>query len=263
MRLTVSLEGVGVLGPGMPDWPATAAVLAGRVPYARTRTVLPLPELLPAAERRRAGRVIRLALAAGMEAVRHSGREAASLASVFTSSGGDGDNCHALCEALADPQRMISPTRFHNSVHNAAAGYWSIACGCTEASTTLCAYDASLTAGLMEAAVQVNQYGRPVLLVAYDADYPPPLQAFRSIEDAFGVGLVLAPPGTAASRAQLTVSLSFAPADRLGNSQIESLRASSPAARGLPLLESLALGRNGCVHLDYLDGRSMAVEVHA
>ena len=35
----------------------------------------------------------------------------------------DCDNVHAICESLATPERQVSPTRFHNSVHNAAAGW--------------------------------------------------------------------------------------------------------------------------------------------
>ena len=50
----------------------------------------------------------------------------------------------------------ISPTRFHNSVHNAAAGYWGIATGATAAANALCAYDASFGAGLLEALTQVH-----------------------------------------------------------------------------------------------------------
>jgi hypothetical protein len=155
--LAAAIEGIGALGPGLDSWLSTAAVLAGTRGYEPARTVLPAPSALPAAERRRAGRVIKLALAVGAEAVAQSGRPAQSLPSVFASSGGDGDNCHEICAALTAAERSISPTRFHNSVHNAAAGYWSIANGCTEASVTLCAYDGSFAAGLLEALSQVAQ----------------------------------------------------------------------------------------------------------
>jgi hypothetical protein len=261
--LTVAIEGVGVLGPGLPDWPASAAVLAGRASYQPLRTVLPAPSVLPPAERRRAGRVIKLALAIGAEAVAHAGRDPRSLASVFTSSGGDGDNCHEMCVALADSERLISPTRFHNSVHNAAAGYWGIGYGCTEASVTLCAYDASFAAGLLEAATQVTQQSRPVLLLAYDSDYPPPLQNHRRIADAFGLSLLLAPAGAVAALATLRLTLSQETASSLARPELEALRLSCPAARGLPLLEHLAQSRSGRVILDYLDSVRLAVEIVA
>ena len=39
----------------------------------------------------------------------------------------NGQVIHEICEALATDEREVSPTRFHNSVHNASAGYWGIA----------------------------------------------------------------------------------------------------------------------------------------
>ncbi len=259
--LSGCIEGIGVLGPGLPDWPTCAAVLAGTSPYQSARTVLSEPEALPPAERRRAGRVIKLALAIGAEALAHAGHEASGVPSVFSSSGGDGDNCHEICEALAGSERRISPTRFHNSVHNAAAGYWSIAHACTEASVTVCAYDASFAAGLIEALSQIAHDGRPVLLFAYDADYPPPLQQQRTIADAFGVSLLLGPPESPCALANLKVQLCRQASSLLDSPQLEALRRSNPAARSLPLLQLLAQSRGGSVVLDYLDGISLAVEV--
>jgi 3-oxoacyl-(acyl-carrier-protein) synthase len=140
--------------PGLNDWPHAAAVLAGHAPYASARTVLPPPAGLPPAERRRT-RPSRVALAAGLEAAAASGRDAATLATVFSASGGDGQNCHAICETLAGDDRQLSPTRFHNSVHNAPAGYWSIATRAMATSNVLCAHDGSFAAGLLESLCQV------------------------------------------------------------------------------------------------------------
>ena len=92
-------------------------------------------------------------------------------------SGADGDNCHALCEQLATDDRQISPTRFHNSVHNAAAGYWSIATQSMAPCQVLCAYDASFGAGLLDALAQVVVDRQPTLLIAYDSEYPEPLHS--------------------------------------------------------------------------------------
>jgi hypothetical protein len=275
-ELVACIEGVGVLGPGLSDWHAAVAVLTGTRRYAAARTVLPLPAALSATERRRAGRLVRLALAVGAEAVRQSGREARSLPSVFSASSGDGDTLLAICETLSGSERLISPTRFHNSVHNAASGYWSIAQDCMEASTALCAHDASFGAGLLEALAQVAQTQRPVLLVAYDAEYPPPLYAKRPIPDAFGVALVLGSEPSDAAIATLRVNLSVEPADTMSDPLLETLRVSIPAARALPLLERLARtmggvgaaggaddggARAGHVVLDYLDTARIAVEV--
>jgi len=260
-KLSACIEGIGVLGPGLRDWPASAEVLTGASPYIAARTVLPPPDALPAAERRRAGRVIKLALGVGAEAVSQSGRDARALPGVFSSSGGDGDNCHAICEALAGSERLISPTRFHNSVHNAVAGYWSIAYGCAEASVTVCAFDASFAAGLLEASSQVAHNGSPVLLLAYDVDYPSPLFEQRPIADACGLSLLLSPADSPKALAVITLSLSQQPATRFDNPELESLRLSIPAARGLTLLQQLAHSRSGTVFLDYLDTARLAVEI--
>ena len=127
---------------------------------------------------------------------------------MFSSSGGDGLNCHLLCEALAGPDRLLSPTRFTNSVHNAAAGYWHIATHSMAPSTSLCAFDASFGAGLLEAAVQACSTPGPLLLVAADTPYPAPLHAARPLPDSMGLAMVLsAAPLRAPPRASLHIEL--------------------------------------------------------
>ncbi|MGA2397553.1 MAG: beta-ketoacyl synthase chain length factor [Steroidobacteraceae bacterium] len=260
MRIEAYVAGIGVLGPGLDGWPESRGVLAGERPYAPVPTVLPPPALLSATERRRTGRVVRLALAIAAEAVAHAGAEAAQLRSVFTSSTGDGQNCHELCESLAEVAPEVSPTRFANSVHNAAAGYWSIATSAMQPSTVLCAFDGSFCAGLLEALVQVVVDEEPILLVSYDADYPPPMHAKRPVPDAFGTALVLAPRREPGSLARLEATLSKEPPERLAG-PLETLRRSNPAARAVPLLKHLAIGEPARTVLEYLDGLSFAVEI--
>jgi hypothetical protein len=150
--MQVFVEGVGILGPGLPGWEASRGMLAGWQPYTATPTVLTASPLLPPAERRRCVPTVRLAMAVGAEAVAHAGRDLADVATVFTSSSGDPHTIHQILETLASDQRELSPTRFHNSVHNAPAGYWSIATRSREPSTSLSRDDESFQAGLLEAA---------------------------------------------------------------------------------------------------------------
>jgi hypothetical protein len=162
---------------------------------------------------------------------------------------------------LASSERFISPTRFHNSVHNAPAGYWSIAAQAMAASTSLAAYDASFGAGLLEALVQVRSSGTPCLLIAYDTAYPEPLFAKRPIPDAFAVALVLAPERSVRTIARLTLAFTDGDADRCAIPALETLRASNPAARALPLLAALAQRRAAPVVVDYLGPPQLAVQV--
>jgi hypothetical protein len=261
MNLSVCINGIGLLAPGLESWPAACEVLAGRATYAPAPTVLPAPAVLPPAERRRASRLVKTALGAGLEAASHAGADAAALATVFSSSSGDGHNCHAICETLASDDRSVSPTRFHNSVHNAAAGYWGIATGAMAPSQVLCAYDAGFAAGLLEAAVQVATAQTPVLLVVYDAEYPEPIHAKRPVPDAGGVALLLAPARGAQSLAAVKVSLGDTPVARMPEAALEKLRTDIPALRALPLLQLIARAQAGAASLEYLAPLSLQVEV--
>jgi len=261
MKIEAYVAGIGVLGPGIGGWPDARAILSGERRYECAPTELPPPSLLPATERRRTGRPVKLALAVALEATTRAGALPAQLHSVFSSSGGDGRICHELCDSLAQPVREISPTRFSNSVHNAAAGYWSIATGATGASTVLCAFDGSFCAGLLEALVQATVDEERILLVAYDTEYPEPLHAKRPIPDAFGAALVLTPRREPGSLARLGAVLGTECAEPLADARLEALRRSIPAARALPLLRHLALRRRARTVLEYLGAPNLAVEV--
>ena len=249
--LTAYVTGIGLIAPGLPDWTTAASVLRGEQPHVSAPTVLPVPELLPPAERRRASRVIKLSLGAGLEAVKQAGADASTLATVFAASGADGHNCHALCEQLAGEDRQISPTRFHNSVHNAAAGYWGIATRAMAPCQVIGAFDASFGAGLLDALAQVAVDGQPVLLIAYDSEYPAPLHAKRDTPDCGAVALLLSPRAEGALGA-ITVAPTKAAAEPLAEASLELLRGAIPAMRALPLLRRVARADAGAVVLDYL-----------
>ena len=263
MRLSAYIAGVGFLGPGLNDWPDAVAVLTGVRSYLPVPTVLPVPSGLPPAERRRTGRLVRLALGVALEATTRAATDPKMLPSVFASSGGDGLICNEICSALAQATREISPTRFSNSVHNAAAGYWGIATGAMTDANVLCAYDASFAAGLLDAITHSAVENRDTLLVAYDTEYPEPLHAKRPLPDALGVALVLTRERSAHALALIDVSLNDARCDTMPDAALEALRTSIPAARALPLLSELAHGRNGRVVLDYLDDCSVVVDITA
>jgi hypothetical protein len=264
--MRVFVEGVGLRGPGLEGWRASAAVLAGAQNYRAAALVVPPAELLPANERRRAVPTVRLALAVGVEALANAGREALDVASVFTSSSADGVTINEILQALTTVEREISPTRFHNSVHNAPSGYWSIATQSQEPSTSLCAFDASFAAGLLEAAGQAVVERRPILLVAYDIPYVPPLAAVRPLSAAFGTALVLAPRRTERTIGRLEIALDHRQgrdATVMTDGGLEALRNGAPAARSLPLLAALARGAADTVVIDGAAGNRMVISLVA
>jgi hypothetical protein len=266
--IAAHVRGVGLIGPGLSSWPQARAVLAAETPYDAARTIVPMPQRLPAAERRRAGAAVKIALAAGEAACAHAQADPRELATVFAASSGDGANCHALCETLAHPKpadRLVSPTRFTNSVHNAAAGYWHITVDSQRTSTSLAAHDDSFGAGLVAALTQAASLAAPLLLVASDSPYPEPLHAARPLPDTLAVALVLAPGHAAGAQALLRAELlplaQAGAATSCGVLALEALRRSLPSARALPLLEAIARRAAGTVVIPASPQLALRLEV--
>jgi hypothetical protein len=241
------LKSIGLAAPGLPGWNSAVPVLAGTTAYLPADEPPFAPTLLPPNERRRATAAVRQAFRAAEDAM-GAGIEPRTLASVFASSDADLVVLHRICSALAEPARAISPIDFHNSVHNAASGYWSIAVQSMAPTTTVAAYDASFTAGLLEATALATDLGTDVLLVAYDATAPAPLLAKRPLASSASVALVVGHAG-APSLGTLTLEMSGGSETPCALPALEALRSGNPAMRALPLLELVAAGRAGQVTL--------------
>lgn len=250
----VYLHAVGLVAPGLEGWAASLPVLCGEREYQETPLSTFDSELLPRNERRRLTPVIKLALQAGEEAIRGGGVAVESLRSVFASSGGDGAIIDRICRALNQPERPVSPTQFHNSVHNSPAGYWAIATQCRGASVSLSAHDASFAAGLLESGALAVAAPGPVLLVAYDHPLPAPLSEARQFHAPFAVALLIDAEPNAGALAALDIAVTDSGSEDCNSGALESLRTGNPAARSLPLLQAVARGVAGRVVLPYLDG---------
>lgn len=247
MTLEAVIQGVGVVGPGLPDWAGGRAVLAGERPYEATPLGRVRAATLPRLEARRATDTVHLAVAAAEQAIAPG--QDGDVPTVFASADGDLETAERICRSVAEPQPWISPHRFHNSVHNAASGYWSIAAGWRGSSTTLAAGTASFGAGLLEALLTLaSEQVEQCLLVAYDDAAPPAFRGVHPVEMPFAAALLL---GRAGSGARLHT-------DGRGHgdtpsaceaSALEALRQQNPAARALPLLAALAGGRSGSLGL--------------
>jgi len=256
------VKGVGLCGPGLSNWHEGLRILSQESGYV-PKPVGPLrAEWLPATERRRAGNTVKLAVQVAQEAVGQAGKAPGTLPTVFASSGGDLETVHELCLALSKADKFISPTRFHNSVHNAAAGYWSIATGAMSASTSISAYDWTFAAGLLEAFCQMHCTGDDTLLVVYDWPAPEPLNAKRPIASPFGIALVLSASEENGAYGMLDLSISnLIEESGCSDAALESLRRSVPAARALPLLDIMARRESGSVLFDYLGQKSLRADL--
>jgi len=257
--MRVFLGGVGIIAPGLENWQVAAPVLRGDGAYREA----PLPKLvaaeLPPAERRRATAVTKLALDVAMQA---GGDRVAEAATVFASSGGEVGVIDQIFRELATPAPQISPTLFHNSVHNAASGYWSIATGSRHAAMSLSVYDDTFAAGFLEAAVQATVDRSPVLLICYDFPPLPPIARHRPLAGPFGVSLLLQPERGPVPLASLEVDWgTVEEASVMEDAVLDGLRLGNPAGRSLPLLATLAQGRCASVRFALSGGRGLTVGV--
>jgi len=260
---TVYIDGMAMWSPAWPDWPSAAAAFNNDswAPPA-TAPPRPAPVLLAANERRRAPDSVLLALQVAQAAVALSGHAAHTLASVFTSAYGDLPIVDALCSGLASDPLMLSPTRFHHSVHNAASGYWTMASGSHASSTALAAAQHSFAAGLLEAATLCVAEQQPVLLVGYDTAACGPLASANPSRGLLAVALVLAPLAGPTSRWRLGWGVALAvaaeaaaPPGGAGDAHDPGCGISTPRsaaaqacannamADALPLFEALARGQ--------------------
>lgn len=258
--MSVWLAGIGVNAPGLSGWSQARAVLAGEQPYRAEPLPAPRTSLLGANERRRTTPVIRLALQTAEQALADADVAVERLCSVFASSSGDMEIVDRICAALDTPERPVSPTQFHNSVHNAPAGYWSLGTAVRMPSTSVAAYDYSFAAGLLEAWTTVQVETVPVLLVAYDWPPPTTLRHHRPLQHPFAVAMVLSEQQMTADSAPLALRLEAGTADHAADAGLDALRCDNPAARSIPLLAAIAKGDAAAVSLPYSETQVLTVQ---
>lgn len=257
------VESIGVVATGLNGWIEATKILRGEQALGDAIPPPHQPQLLPPNERRRASAAVRLAFRVAEEAAAASTRPVAQMASVFASSDADTAILGRICGALAQSPRVVSPTDFHNSVHNAAPGYWSIAATSRAPSVSLSAWDASFVAGLLEAWALLHDEGRDLLLVAYDLRAPEPLHAVRAIECDSAVAMVLCaePAASRIARIEWVGPAADTAVSRMEDGRLERLRCGAPPLRALPLLASIARRQTATVVLQGAAGLHHGVSV--
>lgn len=261
---TAYIEGIGIWSAALPSWDEASRILRGEVPPAQDTLKRPSPELLPPNERRRAPDTVAVSLEVASKACAHAQREPASLPSVFSSTHGDLAVTDYMAETLAEAPEMISPTKFHNSVHNAAAGYWAIATGCMHPYTALSASHRSFANGLLEALVQAQSDDTSILFVAYDIEAQGPLATVVESSGRLGCALVLnsAPSARARFSLKWDTRANDKPGDSKAGTLCASLVAGNAMAGAITLMELLARSEGSCRYA-LGPGLELALEVAA
>lgn len=249
-KIAVDLAGIGAWGPGFNNWAELQALLGNSAPSHESGgelqwvTQVPKPEIIPANERRRAPLPVRAAVDVSWQALQQSGLPSSAVACVFGSGLGDTEITDYMCRVLTTAEKQLSPTKFHNSVHNAAAGYWTISTGCMKSANSIAAYQNTAGLALLEGIIQCQQHNEPVLVTLFDTAAHDAYRQIFACEQSFAAALLLVPAGTAAAPlARLVMddevaSINVAP--RFPHEQLNQLYRDNPSAKVLGLLQQLA-----------------------
>jgi hypothetical protein len=191
-------------------------------PFALSTDGTPQLASIPPMQRRRFSRVSRMALQVALDVLPPDGAQ--ELSTVFASRHGEATASIALLQDIAR-ELPLSPTTFSHSVHNTAAGLFSIATASAQASSSIAAVHDTFGCGLVEALGLCERRRRPTLLVVADeptveifgafADEVPAAFALALLVDAGSVagserfGFELADPTPRASEPALPHALAF------------------------------------------------------
>lgn len=239
--IDVELAGIGTWSDAFSSWDDFRALLRGE---SVERGQKPQPALIPPRERRRAPGFVKMAVEVMDQASRMTGVDPGRIATVFASSMGDMQMTDYMCRTMVTDGRLLSPTKFHNSVHNASTGYWSISTHSHAPANAVSGHRHSAAIAVLEGAVQAIEEDTPVLVVAQEAVAPVPLRHVCDIEHACTVALLLMPPGQCGSPlASLRLSVSHGEFPETAIPPLPNTDLSGNfAARLLPFLYQLATG---------------------
>jgi hypothetical protein len=260
--LSLHITGIGAWAPGAPDWQHLRGILRGESAPADDAPARPAGTILPAAERRRAPDGVRLAVDVAAQATAMAGVDSATIPCIFASTHGEVGITDYVCETLAHAPLELSPTRFHNSVLNAPAGYWTIATGCTAASSAVSAHHRSFAAGLLEAAVLACSEGTPVLFASGDVASTGPLTEMTRTTLAFGIALLFVPAASTGTRLDLSLDGTGHEPFAGAGLALPDVAGDNPAnAHALALLQRIAAGTTSRLRLPLSTGLSLDMEI--
>lgn len=191
--MNIDVTGIGFWGLGASNIDELDFSKIDEALEAGHKKTLPSPNALTPKERRRVGELITIAIEVAQQACEAAKVSPTDIPSVFTSAMGDSAITDYMCTKLASGGLAMSPTKFHNSVHNAASGYWTISCENRQPSTFVTGFEYSFGISLFEAVSQAIYYRKPVLLVSVDIASSQPLYDVCQIGHSIGFAYVIEP----------------------------------------------------------------------
>ena len=200
--------------------------------------------LLSGPLRRRATNLTRMAVEVLQQATRAADCDLATVPIVWATSHGEHTTAIKILGMMRSGEGKLSPTHFHNSIHNAAGGYASIATGNCATSTTLTGGAELAASAFLEAICHLEAAAEEVVVVLADELLMPPFDR-RDDKSSLALAFCLSSRSDGGSAVLSGFRRdAVAPVkqhDRFGRLYV---------AAALPLLERIALGRPGTVALE-------------
>lgn len=236
--------GIGAWGPGFNNWPELKALLDETENTEELSPQTPKPEIIPANERRRSPLPVKIAVETSWQAVQRSQIPSSDLSCVFGSGLGDTEITDYMCRALTTELKQLSPTKFHNSVHNAAAGYWTISTNCMKAANSIAAYHNTAGLALLEGVSQCIFQNEPLLITLFDTKAHSVYQEIFDCHQPFAAAIVITPsasnsvttPPTDMCEFSISIKEGRQTHQALKNQRMETLYQQNPAAKILSFL---------------------------
>jgi len=254
------IKKAGICAPGLEDWQSALPVLRGEQAYEYRELGDVKPSIMPKSLMRRTTRHIRLGIEAAAQALPDDVSDYDKLSCVFASSENDGETAHQMCEEVILEEPGVSPMRFHNSVSNAAVGNFCISLKKQMPSTSISAYDQTLSMAIIETVGQLLQAQHDVLMVVHDTLCEEPLFSLRPGVTDFAAAFLCS--ATADDNALLSFVVSVETSrepSRMTDVNLECLRQGNPVGLALPLLEAVAKGTRCRIELPYNSSQSLIV----
>lgn len=260
----MNIQSIGVAGSGFSNWDHAKEVLSQEKEFNPNQPEQYKISILKPNEARRTSTAIKIALQSAEETLSRSSFHADQLFSVFVSSDGDPNILQSICQELATEDKFVSPTQFHNSVHNAPAGYWSIGHQSTKGINSISCGDCSMSGALIEANSLLKMGESAVLIVCFDIKSPSPLDSARHMKYSMATSMIVTEQPNADSLFSVELLL-----EEIGKSQItkmadpklEELRGDSPASMSLPLLKALSDQNPSELTLPYSSSKSLHLKL--
>ncbi len=211
----------------------------------------PAAKLLEGALRRRASPLTRMSVEVFEQAANASTFDPTAVPTIWATAHGEHDTAIKLLKMMRRGEGKLSPTHFHNSVHNTPSAYASIAESNSSASTTLTGGPELVASSLLEAFCQLEAGAGEVVVVLADEPLQAPFDR-QDMQAPLALAFCLSSEREGASVVFAGLRREALPAikphERLGGFYVSA---------GLPLLERAIARKPGTIALEILrDGQA-------